>query len=137
MARNTKILTIEKPGRDLGKTFLLTEMSPIQAFRWGAKAAIALVNAGVKLPEGAEDMGFAGLIGASFSQLTNGIAWEDVEPLLDELMACVKIIPNKSNPDITTHFYEAFIDEVSTIAILHAEVFKLHINFTQAGSTSG
>ena len=132
MARNTKIVTIDKQGRDFGKAFLVTEMNPIQAFKWGGKAVIALVNAGVTLPDGSGEMGFAGLMGVAFTHLQNGLDWEEVEPLLDELMKCVKYIPSPDNTSVVRPLIDSDIDEVSTIALLHSEVFKIHINFTQA-----
>ena len=132
MARNTKIINTDF-GRDAGKAFLITEMSAMQALKWGGKAVIALINAGIQLPDGSGQMGFAGLIGVAFSELKNGLEWDQVEPLMDELMTCVKIIPNPENTNITRGLIESDIEEVSTLAKLQSEVFKLHVNFTQAG----
>ena len=136
MARNTKIVTIDREGRDFGKAFLVTEMNPMQAFKWGSKAVIALVNAGVQMPDGSGDMGFAGLMGVAFSHLQNGLDWEEVEPLLDQLMTCVKYIPEPSNKAVTRSLIDSDIDEVATIALLHSEVFKIHVNFTTTEKAS-
>ena len=46
MARKTKTLTIES-GRDVGKTFLITEMPLLQADRWAQQALFALAKSGI------------------------------------------------------------------------------------------
>lgn len=131
MARYTKIVKIEASGkRDAGKSYFITEMSAHDSFKWGCKAVLALVNAGVNLPDGSENLGMAGLVGLTLSSLKTGLKWEEAEPLMDELMTCVKFIPDPNKPDIVRDIYPGDIEEFTTIAQLHSEVFKLHINFT-------
>jgi hypothetical protein len=43
-------------------------------------------------------------------------------------------MPNPENPDITRGLYESDIDEFTTYAKLHSEVFKLHLNFTETAA---
>lgn len=131
--RHTKYVTADT-GRDNGKLFLLTEMPCYSGMKWGAKAVLALVNAGVSLPDGSGNLGFAGLIGVAFKELRNGIKWEDLEPLLDELMECVKIVPNPDNKEVTRQLIASDIEEIATMLKLQSEVFKLHVNFIQTES---
>ena len=129
--RHTKYITIDT-GRDAGKTFLLTEMPCDQGMKWGARAVLALINAGVTLPDGSGNLGFAGLIGMAFKELRNGIKWDDLEPLVDDLMDCVKIVPNIDNKSVTRSLISTDIEEISTMLKLQSEVFKLHVNFMQS-----
>jgi len=59
----------------------------------------------------------------------------DAKPLLDELMKCVKIIPDPSNRNIVRSLVDSDIEEVSTRLKLRAEVFKLHVGFSQAAAS--
>ena len=131
MARYTKVLKIEPTGkRDAGKSYFITEMDAHSSFKWGCKAVLALINAGVNLPDGSENLGMAGLVGLTLSSLKTGLKWEEAEPLMDELMTCVRFIPDPAKPDIVRDIYPGDIEEFTTIALLHSEVLKLHINFT-------
>lgn len=131
MARNQKVITLDDSfKRDAGKSFLITEMPSRKTFKWGCRAVITLINAGVDFPEGSEQMGMAALIGKAFTELKNGLDWEQVEPLMDELMEYVQFIPNTNNLNVTRGLIESDIDEFKTIAYLHKEVLQLHLNFT-------
>lgn len=132
MARKTTVYLSDK-GRDSGKAFLLTEMPAMQQLKWGYRAFISLVNAGVSLPEGSGDMGMAVLIGIAFQELKKGLEWEQLEPLIDELMECVQYIPNPNDKSIVRRIYENDIEEAMTLFALQSEVIKLHTNFTQQG----
>lgn len=124
------MVKIDREGRDNGKAFLITEMSPMSQLDWGASAALIMVNAGVTLPDGAGEMGFAGLFGVDMSNLRNSIKWEELKPLVDDLMGCVKCVPNPSDPDTSRMVIDSDIEEVSTLLTLQSEVFRLHVNFT-------
>lgn len=130
MARLVETYTVDdNGGRDANKSFLITEMPPMQAYKWACRVIIMLISGGWKAPEGARSMGMAGLATLTLTDLTSGINWEELEPLLDELMGCVKFIPNLQNPNVTRGLIESDIEEFTTIAKLQQSAFMLHINF--------
>jgi hypothetical protein len=131
MARNTKIITLdEKSKRDSGKIFLVTEMQPEKSFKWACRVVLLLIASGIKFPEGSESYGMASLAGLRISDITKALAWDDVEPLLDELIDQVRYIPNPSNMAMSMPLYDGFIEELPTIAMMHGEAFMININFT-------
>lgn len=129
--RKTNQITFSE-GRDKGKTFLLTEMGAVQAEKWAARALLAVAKSGVDLPENLAGAGMAGLAVLTFKALS-GVTFAEVEPLLDEMMACVQIV----EPAMTRSVTLDDIEEVSTILRLRAEVFTLHTGFSLPGSRSG
>ena len=59
--------------------------------------------------------------------------WEDAEPLLDEMLGCIQIIPDpKKNPTFLRKLEEVDIEEVKTLFDLRLEVFALHTGFLSA-----
>lgn len=133
MARKTTTVTIDGKGRDAGKHFLLTEMSASAAERWAARALLALVRSGVKIPDEAVEMGLAGIAQIGVD-LLSGLSWELAEPLLDEMFACIQIIPDPAKPHVVRGLVEDDIEEVATRLRLRREVLNLHIDFfTDAG----
>lgn len=129
--RKTQVITLDSTcRRDAGKSFLITEMSPIKSTKWIYRTIIALVNAGVDFPDGAENMGWGVLITATLTDLKHGLAWDQLEPLLDELMECVKFLPNTDNLSVTRGLIESDIEEFTTFMRLQKEVIQLHANFT-------
>ena len=52
MARKVSNYTVTKEGRDLGKTFVITEMPASRAEAWATRALLALMAGGVELPDG-------------------------------------------------------------------------------------
>ena len=136
-------LTIDADNRDKGKTFLLTEMPSFQAEKWAARAFLALIESGVKIPDAVAAGGMEALmsedaITAVFSSLLGGlgkIRWELLEPLLDEMMTCVRIIPDSiKNPDFSRAINQSAgdIEEVSTLLKLRGALLKLHTGFSPA-----
>lgn len=129
MARKEIFVTIDAPGRDLGKVFKLTEWSAIQADKWASRAALAIIKAGGLIPDEILKMGIVGLFMVGMHRL-QGISWSDLEPLLDEMMGCIRIVPTPSNPNVERALFPDDIEEVSTLATLRKEVFALHVGFT-------
>lgn len=126
--RKTQTVTIDREGRDQGKTFLITEMPAVQAERWAMRAFFAMANAGVDLPDDVADAGMAAL--ASFGLRALGaIRWEDAEPLLDEMMGCVAFVPDRAKPEQTRKLMDEDIEEVSTRLELRRAVWELHTGF--------
>lgn len=124
--------TITDEGRDKGKVFVLREMPVFQAEKWAIRALLALNKHGVGLgyDPGA---GMAAFAGATFRALSqSAVEFGDIEPLLDEMLTCVFIRPG---PDVVRPFLlDGDIEEITTLFKLRAEVFKLHVDFSQPGA---
>lgn len=146
MARKEKPVTIESEGRDKGKVFLITEMSPRDGERWATRALLAFGRAGYsEMPDGyQEDLersGMAGIAAIGLRALTS-IRFEDAEPLLDEMMQCVTVIPDVTKIDqitrrpITRALIEGDVEEISTMLFLRSEVLELHTGFSPAAFLS-
>jgi hypothetical protein len=128
MARKEITITIEDSGRDQGKVFLIKEMAASQAEKWAARAFLALAKSGVDIPDDIENAGLAGIAALGVKALS-GMTFAEAEPLLDEMMACVSIIPDPKRPSVTRHLIEDDIEEIKTRLKLRAEVFKIHFDF--------
>lgn len=146
--RKTKLWTAGSDcGRDAGTTFLLTEMDAFAAEWWANRLLIHAANAGTDLPDGLLDTGMAGvaaiegIAAAIVTTMRNmrGLDPDKIRPLLDEMMACVKLAPQGTTPGgapipprplMTGPNCE--IQEVATIYKLRWEVLKLHVDFLEA-----
>ena len=138
MARRTKIVVVPAtPGnRDAGKEFLVTEMSARAAEKWAARLLLAMSNSGVDVPDGIRSAGFAGLAALGVRSL-GAVKFTEAEPLLDEMMTCVRIATDKRNPSLTRPLIDDDVEEVSTLALLRMEVLELHLGFSLTGFLSG
>jgi hypothetical protein len=142
MARRTLVYTVQDEGRDKGKSFLVTEMSADRAERWATQALLALANAGTKLPDGVADAGMAGV--ASMAAIfvlslrtLQGLTYQAVAPLLDEMMECVQFVPGPGIPPQKLFVGEnCQIEEVRTRLSLRAQVLQVHTDFSLAGVLS-
>jgi hypothetical protein len=132
MGRKTVDLKIETEGRDKGKTFRITEMSAMRAEKWAAKALLALISSGLEIPDNIAQGGMAAVATMSPAMLQGSLAFEAVEPLLDEMMTCVQIVEDKA---VRTPS-EDDIDEVATLLFLRSEVLRLHTGFSMTGRIS-
>lgn len=131
--------TITSEGRDKGKTFKLTEMPADQGERWAYRALLALSRGGFELPPGIFEAGMAGLaaivpylVVVGFRSL-QGARWEELESLLDEMMACVKYVPpmHQGQKLPAQELYTGVncqIEEVRTRVELRKEVLMLHVS---------
>jgi hypothetical protein len=133
--RKEKIVTIQTEGRDRGKSFRLTEMPADQGEKWAFRALLALSRGGMNLPAGILDAGMAGL--ASIVpylvimglRSLNAAQWSELEPLLDEMMLCVKYQPPGNMPP-----QELFsgasgqIEEIRTRVELRKQILELHVD---------
>jgi hypothetical protein len=135
MARKTATVTIERDGRDKGKTFQITELSAYESEEWAARALFALMNAGVEIPADIASAGLAGIVSLGVSALTK-LSFEQAKPLMDKMMECVQYQPS---PKITRPLIEDDIEEVATLVQLREAVLKLHTDFftNAAPLTSG
>lgn len=135
MSRKTVNYVVKDENRDKGKFFVITEMSTTQGESWAIRALLALMRAKVEIPSGFENLGMAGLVELgirSFSQLK----WEDAEPLLEEMMACVTIVPDPAKTHISRPLVESDIEEIPTRFMLRKEWWDLHVGFLQAVAPS-
>ena len=141
MARKEKTITIPAPtgegqtSRDTGKTFKITEMSAVRAEKWATRALFAIANGGVDIPPEVLQMGAGAVVASGFRALIT-MAFADAEPLLDEMMQCVVIVPDRKAPEITRPVDEEDIEEVQTLLLLRSEVIELHTGFSPAAFLS-
>jgi hypothetical protein len=127
--RKTTNVTIQDEGRDKGKVFVLTEKSAIQADKWGIRALLALSKSGVPIPPEFMEMGIIGVLAVGIHRLA-GASFADLEPLLDEMLTCVEVMPTPERPDIIRKLTPDDIEEVKTLTTLRMEVFRLHTGFS-------
>ena len=134
MGRKTERVVIEAEGRDHGKVFLLTELPAYQAEAWAARAMGAMVRAGLDVPDSVILSGMAAIATYGLRSLL-AAPWEEVGPLLDEMMTCVRI----AEPKIPEGrpMTDDDIEEVSTRLRLRDEVIKLHTGFSPAAALLG
>lgn len=143
MARKTKVVVIEAEGRDKGKQFLITEMGASQGEDFASRLFFALGQSGAEIPEGVENMGFAGAIMIGIRALS-GLPWTLAKPLLDEMFQCVSYIPDPANPSMVRgsapgaigRMFEEDIEEIATRLHLREEVITIHTGFSIAGYLS-
>ncbi len=131
MARKTTNYTVTDDGRDKGKVFVLTEMPASRAESWAMRALLALMESGVELPDGFERMGMAAMAEIGIRALS-GLRWEVAEPLLDEMLSCVMIMPDPHKPHVIRNLIEEDIEEIMTRIKIRAEIWKLHTDFLKA-----
>lgn len=130
MSLKSKTITIEG-GRDNGKKFIIHEMPAAKVDEWAMRALMALAGAGVEVPEANE--GMMGLAKVAFSALGN-VPYEKARPLLNELIDCVEYVPSGGTPrPIDLNIGD--IEDFTNIWKLRKEVFNLHIDFLQQGSS--
>lgn len=139
MARREKFYTVEENNRDFNKTFVITEMSAFDAESFAIRAGLALLKNNPNIQDefmdkikdrtiSFEDVSFYGF------GLFSSINYDDLQILLDDLMACVQIIVDKKS-GIRRSIELEDIEEVGTIITLRKMVLGLHVNFLQAEDT--
>ncbi|KXJ63063.1 hypothetical protein AXY46_03330 [Achromobacter xylosoxidans] len=135
MARKTATVTISAEGRDKGKVFVLTELSAYEAEDWAGRALLALMNAGVEIPDNIAEAGLAGVAAMGFKAIAK-LPFDSAKPLLDKMMECIQIQPS---PTVTRALIPDDIEEVATLLQLRKQVLGLHMDFSMAAapSTSG
>lgn len=119
----------KEDNRDNGKRFLVQEMPAYPLEKWGVRALMALGTSGISVPQDLADAGVLGIALLGY-QVFMGARFEAVEPLMDEMLACVKYHPEGS--ESVTDIPRGLILEVSTIHLLRREWLELHTGFTLA-----
>ena len=130
MARNVVNYTATD-GRDKGKVFLLTEMSARQGEEWAMRVLLALMGSNAEIPEGFQFLGVAALASMGLKALT-GLKWEVAQPLLEEMLAGIKLLPDPRKPFVTRELIEEDIEEITTRVKLRGEVWQLNMGFLEA-----
>jgi len=132
--RKSKLVTISAEGRDKGKLFVVNEKSAAAAEWWATRALLALGKAGADIGD-TDNLGMQKLATIGLTSLMKVDPF-DLKPLLDEIMECVRIIPDKNNIDfsrplrIDSTSGEDDIEEFATYVRLRTEVFELHTGFS-------
>lgn len=140
--RKTQFVQIpqEEGNRDSGKMFFIKEMPALQAEKWALRLILALSRANVDIPEDVANAGMAGVATLGLKMLGQ-MSFPDAEGLLDEMMSCVRHIPDPSRVEVTVPLIMQggdgdTIEEISTLVRLRTEVIQLHANFFIQGIQS-
>ncbi len=140
MARRTKDVVIAADGRDQGKVFRITELPPRVGEKWAGRALAAYARtAGPQVQHLTDsdlaNMGMAGIAMIGLRILTT-LDSADAEPLMDEMMACVAVVPDPEKTDqmtglaIVRPLRDDDIEEIATLAFLRSEVIEVHTGFS-------
>lgn len=139
MARKTMQVNIslEADNRDSGKRFIITEMPATKAEKWAARAINALLASGITIPDEVAADGLRGLARMGLAGLStfSGFNWDQLEPLLDEMMTTVEIQPD-INKDAVRKLIESDIEEISTRLKIRGAWLELHTGFSFAAIRS-
>lgn len=137
MARKVLPYTVSAPGRDHGKVFVLTEMPATQAEKFAMRAFLAMSRSGMEIPDDVQGLGLAGLAMLGLNAIA-GMQFGEAEPLMDEMMACVKLQYDPKHPEATRALIADDVEEVGTLLAIRKELLTLHTGFSfpAAKSTS-
>ena len=136
MARKKKDLVIAD-GRDKGKTFVITEMSVIDADNWANRALLAMIRGGVdvgnldfsNINTSGGMLELARVVIAGLGNMQEKIATD----LLNELLDCARIVPSGGTPrDI---LLDSDIESIKTLWQIRKEALMIHIDFLTDGSS--
>jgi hypothetical protein len=135
VARKSEVVKVpEWGGRDAGKLFKVTEMASARGEKWAYRALLLLSGSGGRIPENLAGRGMEAIaiIGINIF-LQGSIRFEELEPLLDEMMPCVEAVRDPRAPHVSTPLVsDDDIEEVRTRAWLRSEVLRLHTGFSPA-----
>ena len=142
MTRKVTEYVVDADNRDKGATFILTEMSADRGASWAYRLLFLLLNSGGVISDDMLHSGFAGVaaVGRMLGELKDAIEklpYEKIQPLLDELMACVKWQPEDRRlaAQAIMRGDNCQIQEISTFFKLHWAVLELHTGFSLADAT--
>lgn len=146
MGRKIEIVKVPNwPGnRDAGKVFQITEMLAGPAEKWAFRAALLVENSGVAIPQEVKGLGMVGISILGLNVFLNGrIDPDKLDPLMDQMFSCVKIVRDPSARDRTTGdviatelVSEDDVEEVQTRLWLRSEVLRVHTGFSPAEALS-
>lgn len=122
-------------GRDKGKAFHIEEMSAAAAESWAMRAFLALARSEAAIPDDVAAAGMAGVAEYGL-KVFSGLKYDEAQPLLEEMFACIQMAPDKSHPDVLRNLVADDIEEVYTRLYLRGKVFELHTGFSLAAAQS-
>lgn len=132
--RKTETYTVQKgdrPNRDVGKTFLLTEMPARKAEKFAVRVMQALGSSGVEINKEFAGLGMIGVFLMAYQTLMKA-DFILLEPLMDEMLVeCVQVLVDGNARKLMSPDYDDF-DEVETIFAVRKKVIELHAGFTFA-----
>lgn len=138
--RKTKrvVVPADWGGRDAGKTYLITEMTAAQAEKWALRLFVCLKGSEAAIPQSVQNLGMVGIAIVGLNAFLQApIAPEQLEPLMDEMLACVQMCRIPSQPDLASPIVTPDdIEEVKTRLWLRSEVLELHTGFSPADALS-
>lgn len=144
--RKDEIVTVPAwdGGRDGGKQFLIKEMSSMRAEKWAYRAVLVIESSGQSIPPNVKGLGMVGIAILGLNIFLQGrIDPVKLEPLMDEMMTCVKFIRDPSVRDTTTGdpiatdlVSDDDIEDVKTRLWLRSEVLRVHTGFSPAEALS-
>jgi hypothetical protein len=129
-------------GRDATKHFLITEAPAMKAEKWAWRLFIAVKGTSGEVPAASAAFGMVEVARRGINAfLASDVSFEKLEPLLDELFDCVRLVRDISvidqmtgKPVATPIVGEDDIAEPATIAWLRSEVLRVHTNFSLVAS---
>jgi hypothetical protein len=129
VARRREKLVIERPGRDQGKVFWITEMSAADAEYWAGRLLTLLAKGNQQVPPGFFQMGMEGIAAWVAVHGVGGIDWMVAKPLMDEMIDCVTIQPDP-NRNLTRALIDDDIEEITTRMAIREAWFDTHLGFS-------
>lgn len=139
MARREEFYTVSDNNRDFNKTFVITEMSAFDAESFAIKLGLLLLSNNPELPSDlnqkiqGNELSMQDIAHYGF-RLLQGLNYDAIKPVLDDLMMCVQIIVDKKS-GIRRALVNEDIEEVKTIMTLRKKVVELHVNFLDTEDT--
>jgi hypothetical protein len=127
MARKTVVWKGED-GRDKGKLYTITEMSAADAEYWALRIGQILLAADSSIAESLVEEGMLGLLKHGFRQIAH-LPSEQARDLLNDLLKCVRIHPDKQHAEVSIPWNDDGAEEVATRVKLRVAIFKLHTDF--------
>jgi hypothetical protein len=120
-------------GRDAGKIFRITEMPALQAEKWSWRLALALKGTRGEIPDETARFGMVGVAVRGINAvLAADVDFGKIEPLLDEMLACLARVRDPRHPDVATALLPDDFEEVRTLGWLRSEVLRVHTGFSAA-----
>lgn len=133
--RETKDIVLmdeDLEGKPVELHFKLTQMSAIKQERWINRVVALFVSSNAKDMGSVQSILGSGKI-ESIMALFNGLKYEDIEPLYNELLECVQYIPDKDNPSytqpMTAKNADTVITDVRNLYTLRFESLKINFSF--------
>lgn len=126
--------TVSAEGADKGKRFAITRMDAFTADKWARHAVQSAMRSGARIGASLADAGVAGLAGVGL-EIFGFMDEADLDRAFDQLMTCVKIRPDPTNPDITRAVIAADFEEPNTLGLVRGAAFDFHVGFLLAAAS--